>query len=62
MMGSLATVDGESLPAMFDVLKSDGVKCSVVGLAAEMFICKRMCSTTGGGSFWWGRQGELVDM
>jgi len=29
-------------------MKLDGIRCSVIGLAAELYICKRMANITGG--------------
>lgn len=29
-------------------MKSDGIRCSVIGLAAELYICKRIANITGG--------------
>ena len=29
-------------------MKTEGVRCSVIGLAAELHICKRMAAMTGG--------------
>jgi len=29
-------------------MKSESIRCSVVGLAAELHICKRMANATGG--------------
>jgi hypothetical protein len=28
--------------------KNSKIRCSVIGLAAEMFICKHLCQETGG--------------
>lgn len=33
---------------MFQALKTDGIRCSVIGLAAEVRICKKLCKDTGG--------------
>jgi len=29
-------------------MKAEGIRCSVIGLAAELHICKRMANATGG--------------
>lgn len=29
-------------------LKTEGIRCSVIGLAAEIYICKQMAVVTGG--------------
>lgn len=29
-------------------LKTEGIRCSVIGLAAEVRICKKLCQDTGG--------------
>lgn len=29
-------------------MKSDGIRCSVIGLAAELYICKKVATITGG--------------
>lgn len=32
----------------FKALKSEGVRCSVIGLAAEVHVCRQLANTTGG--------------
>lgn len=36
------------LPRLFQNMKLDSIRCSVIGLAAELYICKRMANITGG--------------
>uniref|UniRef100_A0A915ELT2 Importin N-terminal domain-containing protein n=1 Tax=Ditylenchus dipsaci TaxID=166011 RepID=A0A915ELT2_9BILA len=45
---NLATVDSGNVLNTFELLKMRGIRCSVIGLSAEMFVCKRLCSTTSG--------------
>lgn len=33
---------------MAQVLKSEGVRCSVIGLAAEVHVCRQLANRTGG--------------
>ncbi|XP_001599241.1 general transcription factor IIH subunit 2 [Nasonia vitripennis] len=48
IMGSLTTCDPGDIGETIQSLKSDGVRCSVIGLAAELNICKIMAVNTGG--------------
>ncbi|XP_046425250.1 general transcription factor IIH subunit 2 [Neodiprion fabricii] len=48
LMGSLTTCDPGDINTTIEILKSEGVRCSVIGLAAELHICKRLATTTGG--------------
>lgn len=48
IMASLATVDASNVFTTFEVLKRSNVRCSVIGLSGELFVCKKLCSTTGG--------------
>ncbi|XP_045541625.1 general transcription factor IIH subunit 2-like [Papilio machaon] len=48
LFASLTTCDpGDIVPAI-QGLKTDGIRCSVIGLAAEVRICKKLCQDTGG--------------
>ncbi|CAK9829181.1 General transcription factor IIH subunit 2 [Anthophora retusa] len=46
--GALTTCDPGDINETIQNLKSDCVRCNVIGLAAELFICKRMATATGG--------------
>ncbi|KAI6230778.1 General transcription factor IIH subunit [Aphelenchoides fujianensis] len=48
VMGSLSTIDPGNIYSTFEVLKRHKIRCSVIGLTAEVFACKKMCQTTGG--------------
>jgi hypothetical protein len=34
--------------ALFQVMKDTNVRCSVIGLAAEIRVCKKLCIDTNG--------------
>uniref|UniRef100_A0A914C4P9 General transcription factor IIH subunit n=1 Tax=Acrobeloides nanus TaxID=290746 RepID=A0A914C4P9_9BILA len=40
IMASLSTIDAE--------LKRKGIRCSVIGLSAELYVCRKLCATTSG--------------
>ncbi|CAG9125577.1 unnamed protein product [Plutella xylostella] len=40
--------DPGDIAATIQGLKTDGIRCSVIGLAAEVRICKKLCQDTGG--------------
>lgn len=48
IMGSLTTCDPTDINVTIDTLKLDGVRCSVIGLAAEVHICRQLANKTGG--------------
>eukprot|EP00158_Paraphelidium_tribonemae_P003712 Partr_v1_DN26315_c0_g1_i3_m42922 putative transcription factor len=48
IMASLTSRDPSDLSETIDQIKSDGIACSIIGLAAEIHICKRICQETGG--------------
>lgn len=48
IIGALTTCDPGDINETIQSMKSDGVRCSVIGLAAEIYICKRMANATGG--------------
>ncbi|XP_046966257.1 general transcription factor IIH subunit 2 [Vanessa cardui] len=48
LFGSLTTCDPGDIIATIQTLKTDGIRCSVIGLAAEIRICKKLCQDTGG--------------
>lgn len=48
LFGSLTTCDPGDINTTIQSLKSDGIRCSVIGLAAEVRICKKLCQDTGG--------------
>ncbi|XP_045447894.1 general transcription factor IIH subunit 2 [Melitaea cinxia] len=48
LFGSLTTCDPGDINNTIQTLKSDGIRCSVIGLAAEVRICKKLCQDTGG--------------
>ncbi|KAJ9588237.1 hypothetical protein L9F63_018401, partial [Diploptera punctata] len=48
LMGSLTTCDPGDISVTIQNLKSQGVRCSVIALAAEVHVCRRLCRETGG--------------
>lgn len=48
IMGSLTTCDPGDIYDTIDSLVSENIRVSVVGLAAEVQICKLMCKKTKG--------------
>ncbi|XP_038209990.1 general transcription factor IIH subunit 2 [Zerene cesonia] len=48
LFASLTTCDPGDINTTIQNLKNDGVRCSVIGLAAEVRICKKLCQDTGG--------------
>uniref|UniRef100_A0A1Y1JS06 General transcription factor IIH subunit n=1 Tax=Photinus pyralis TaxID=7054 RepID=A0A1Y1JS06_PHOPY len=48
IIGSLTTCDPTDINVTIDAMKAEGVRCSIVGLAAEVHICKQLASETNG--------------
>uniref|UniRef100_A0A6B2EHX3 General transcription factor IIH subunit n=1 Tax=Phlebotomus kandelakii TaxID=1109342 RepID=A0A6B2EHX3_9DIPT len=48
IMGSLTTCDPTDIHVTIDALKSEGIRCSVISLSAEVRICKHMTRETSG--------------
>ncbi|XP_067943658.1 general transcription factor IIH subunit 2-like isoform X2 [Watersipora subatra] len=48
IMGSLTTCDPSDIQGTISALSQNAVKCSVIGLAAEVRICKELCTKTSG--------------
>ncbi|XP_045783798.1 general transcription factor IIH subunit 2-like [Maniola jurtina] len=48
LFASLTTCDPSDINTTIQTLKTDGIRCSVIGLAAEVRICKKLCQDTGG--------------
>ncbi|XP_063972325.1 general transcription factor IIH subunit 2 [Diachasmimorpha longicaudata] len=48
IIGSLTTCDPGDITETIQTLKTEGVRCSVIGLAAELHVCKRLATSTGG--------------
>ncbi|KAJ2949097.1 hypothetical protein O0L34_g6036 [Tuta absoluta] len=48
LFASLTTCDPSDINTTIETLKTDGIRCSVIGLAAEVRICKKLCQDTGG--------------
>ncbi|XP_047113454.1 general transcription factor IIH subunit 2 [Schistocerca piceifrons] len=48
IFGSLTTCDPGDITVTIESLKKQGVRCSVVGLAAEVHVCRRLSRETGG--------------
>lgn len=48
LFASLTTCDPGDINTTIQTLKTDGIRCSVIGLAAEVRICKKLCQDTGG--------------
>uniref|UniRef100_A0A182MI03 C2H2-type domain-containing protein n=1 Tax=Anopheles culicifacies TaxID=139723 RepID=A0A182MI03_9DIPT len=48
IMGSLTSCDPNDVHLTIENLKTEGVRCSVLSLSAEIRICKFLCTETGG--------------
>ncbi|CEO99957.1 unnamed protein product (mitochondrion) [Plasmodiophora brassicae] len=48
VMASLNTCDPGDVFQTIETMKRDGVRCSVVTLSAELFVCRRLATTTNG--------------
>ncbi len=48
IMGSLTTCDPGDIFETINECKKNKVRCSIIGLAAEIQICKKICSETQG--------------
>ncbi|TPX32824.1 hypothetical protein SmJEL517_g04168 [Synchytrium microbalum] len=48
LLGSLSTVDPGSVFDTVDALVTDKIRVSIIGLSAEVQICKEICKRTGG--------------
>lgn len=48
LYSALSTCDPGDLMKTIQECKKSKIRCSVIGLAAEMFICKHLCQETGG--------------
>ena len=48
LYSALNTCDPGDIMETIDRCKKSKVRCSVIGLAAEIFICKHLCEETGG--------------
>lgn len=48
IMGSLTSCDPTDINTTISMLKSEGIRCSVIGLAAEVRVCRHLATATGG--------------
>lgn len=48
IMGSLTTCDPSNIHTTIDLCAKSHIRCSVIGLAAEVFICKSLAAKTNG--------------
>ncbi|XP_072387488.1 general transcription factor IIH subunit 2 isoform X1 [Diabrotica undecimpunctata] len=48
IMGSLTTCDPGDITKSIENLKLEGVRCSVIGLAAEVHVCRQLANQTNG--------------
>lgn len=48
VMGSLTTCDPDNIISTISMLRDGNVRCSVIGLAAEVCVCKKLCKETHG--------------
>ncbi|XP_076248547.1 general transcription factor IIH subunit 2 Ssl1 isoform X2 [Calliopsis andreniformis] len=48
VIGALTTCDPGDINETIQSMKADCIRCSVIGLAAELYICKRMATASGG--------------
>jgi transcription initiation factor TFIIH subunit 2 len=47
-MGSLTSCDPGDIFETIENFRRDGIRSSVIGLAAEVHVCKVLCKETGG--------------
>lgn len=48
IMSSLSTVDPGNIFATFELLRAHNIRCSVIGVSAELFVCKQLAKITNG--------------
>lgn len=48
IMGSLTSCDPSDIHKTIDTLAKNSIRCSIIGLSAEVFICKELASKTNG--------------
>ncbi|KAK5968654.1 General transcription factor IIH subunit, partial [Trichostrongylus colubriformis] len=48
IMSSLSTVDPGNVFSTFEVLRGHNIRCSVIGISAELFVCKQLAKITNG--------------
>ena len=48
IMGSLTSCDPSDIHKTIDSLAKDNIRCSVIGLSAEVYICKELTTKTNG--------------
>ncbi|ETN83854.1 hypothetical protein RB195_009698 [Necator americanus] len=48
IMASLSTVDPGNIFSTFEILRGHNIRCSVIGLSAELFVCKQLAKITNG--------------
>lgn len=48
IVASLSTCDPSNIFGTFEILRRNNIRCSVVGLNAEVFVYKRLCTATSG--------------
>ncbi|VDM63142.1 unnamed protein product [Angiostrongylus costaricensis] len=48
VMSSLSTVDPGNIFSTFEVIRGHNIRCSVIGLGAELFVCKQLVKITNG--------------
>ena len=48
LYSALSTCDPGDIMETIQKCKKSKIRCSVIGLSAEMFICKHLCQETGG--------------
>lgn len=47
LMGSLTTCDPTDINETIEEAKKLGLRCSVIGLAAEVYVCRQLTKITG---------------
>ncbi|XP_072035956.1 general transcription factor IIH subunit 2-like [Amphiura filiformis] len=48
ILGSLTTCDPSNIHDTITAMKEHNIRCSVIGLAAEIRVCRKLCNTTNG--------------
>ncbi|KAK6014020.1 Ssl1-like protein, partial [Ostertagia ostertagi] len=46
IMSSLSTVDPGNVFSTFELLRGHNIRCSVIGISAELFVCKQLAKIT----------------
>ena len=48
LLSSLTTCDPGNVLRTIEVIRDDKIRCSVISMSAELHVCRKLCSMTGG--------------